>query len=101
MMVYRGAVAQTRGSGLAWTADIVVARRFAQAAEELDGDGVVFRATAPPESVIAILRDRAETEIIVEPHLLRELEEIEGADKEAAQRTRERHKRVFGSSFGS
>jgi hypothetical protein len=96
LTVYRGATDGVGAQGMAWTEDLETARRFAQAAESGEERGVIYRAVVPPEAVLAIFRDRAEHEVLVNPDMLRGRVAIIGrADPAVAKVERERLAAVF------
>lgn len=90
MTVYRG-VPHARAEGadaIAWTLDLDVARVFSHRLDNLAdpalfGEHVhvieptVWRAIAPPESVLAMFCEQNELEVVVDPGTLQEVEVIE------------------------
>ncbi len=69
--VYRGARLQTRGRGMSWSLDREKAQWFAERWAIWRVPAGVFAFTAPPRAVLAMFNDRAEQEVVVNPHMLR------------------------------
>ena len=69
-VVYRGG----SPSGIAWSTSIGIAEWFARRWNYHDGKNlVVYRATAKPSSVLAMLFGRNEEEVVVRPRMLRDV----------------------------
>lgn len=75
LIIYRGQDENTT-FGIAWTTDIKVAEKFARGAgtRQHNRPGVVYMATVPRGKVLAYLTGRGESEVIVDPRDLVEIE---------------------------
>ena len=71
VMVYRGELVGDDDPGISWTADLAIARRYAQGYATV-GDTRVMQATAPPVAILA--RFRQDAEVVVAPELLSDAE---------------------------
>lgn len=71
--VWRGAALSTHGRGMSWSVHRDCARdSFAQARANLsDGPSGLFRATIPPQAILALFGDEREQEVVVNPNRLR------------------------------
>ena len=70
LLVFRGASWERR-HGMAWTTDRVVAQRFADRWTASGAvAGTVFTMWSPPAAILAMIDDRNEAEVIVDPELL-------------------------------
>ena len=76
LTIYRGVCSSRYRSGLSWTTDreraYFFARRFA-----FDGRGVVYTGIADPKHILGMFDDRQETEIVVDPSMVRRIRAIE------------------------
>lgn len=75
--VFRGSPAGA-AHGMAWTTSVRVARSFAKRYTDYPfsddaGPGLVWRATVSPEAVLALIYQRDELEVVVDPAGLGEL----------------------------
>lgn len=92
LTIFRGASERGR-HGMSWTQDLEIARDFAARYE-----GSVFRAAIDPRAVLAVLVDIAESEVVVNPHMIRRRTEfLEMADSAQMEERRRRQGTVFGS----
>ena len=74
LTIYRGGAP----AGIAWSRSLETARWFARRwASESEPPEPVFQAAAPPEAVYALLDGRGESEVVVDPGMLRELARIQ------------------------
>jgi hypothetical protein len=71
--IYRGELLRSAEAGISWTADPQIARKYAQGYATVGATRFV-RAIAPPEAVLA--RFNQEEEVVVDPDLLRNVEEL-------------------------
>ncbi len=70
LIVYRGAPLQTRGLGMSWSFDAETAGDFAYQSLA-HGPAGTYRAVVPPRAVLAIFEQRRESEVVVNPNMLR------------------------------
>jgi hypothetical protein len=75
LTIYRGGLASMHGPGISWTADLQIAKQYAQG-YATNGEARVIQATAPPEAILA--QFHRESEVVVTPDLLRDREELGG-----------------------
>jgi hypothetical protein len=78
LVIWRGQ-RDRRAPKMSWTTDRDRAVWFAHRYGLVSRPSVLYRAVAPPEAVLAFIdseHDRAETEVIVNPHLLRDVEKV-------------------------
>jgi hypothetical protein len=80
MTVYRGH-SLGRWHGMSWTTDPDCANGFAEW-HNLDGRGLVFKATVPPEVVLARYERGGESEVIINPFCLRGTSDRRGSNVE-------------------
>jgi hypothetical protein len=73
LTIFRGELVSSHEPGISWTADLQIARQYAQG-YATTGDARVIQATAPPEAVLA--QFHRESEIVVTPHMLRDRDEL-------------------------
>lgn len=69
LTIYRGAPRWKGPRGMSWSLDVERARFFARRIAILEPANV-YRATVPPGAVLAILNDRNEQEVVVNPNML-------------------------------
>ena len=69
--VWRGAALSTDGRGMSWSVHREVAETFAEAEAGFGIDAGVWRATVPGSAVLAMFGDERETEVVVNPNMLR------------------------------
>ena len=74
LTVYRGGAPD----GLAWSRSLKTARWFTRRWERADGyREPLYRATAPPEAILALLDGRSESEVVVDPRMITAARQIE------------------------
>lgn len=74
--VYRGC-SPDRIKAMAWTTDIQIAEAFARGHRGIRvPDGAVYKATIGKVDILTVFTDRQESEIIVGPHRLTNIEQI-------------------------
>jgi hypothetical protein len=73
LIVYRGELVGVHEPGISWTADFQIAKQYAQGYAAV-ADTRVIQATASPEAVLA--RFTQEVEVVVAPHLLKDVTEL-------------------------
>jgi hypothetical protein len=67
---------------MAWTQSETVARQFRDGKRQrLRVEALVFRATAPPEAVLALFDDRREREVVVDPTLITGINHVPDLEK--------------------
>ena len=75
MTVYRGAPSERR-LGMSWSMSLDTAIWFAERYNVVSSVGRVFVAEVPPQHVLAILKSRSESEVVVNPRGLRNVREM-------------------------
>ena len=73
--MYRGAPSERR-LGMSWSMSLDTAIWFAKRYDLVSSVGRVFVAEVPPQHVFAILKSRAESEVVVNPRGLRNVREM-------------------------
>ena len=80
LVVHRGG----RPQGMAWTLRLEVAVKFAKRFRNVPGrDSGLWSALAPPHSVLALVTERDEAEVVLDPDLLVDVEELDFGEAEA------------------
>ncbi len=75
--LYRGFSASQYRRGLSWTPQLETARLFAGGGRYDDGYGFVGTVVAPPEAVLAFIKNRNESEYILDPARYPRVREVE------------------------